>query len=71
MPIFEYACETCHHKFEKLVLNGKTDIECPSCQGTNLRKLFSVFASIAAEEPTCGSSYDAGPCGSCERPCEL
>lgn len=72
MPIFEYACEKCGHRFEKLVFNGKPDVTCPSCHATSLRKLFSVFASASkASEPL--SSCEDGPCGRCdnaERCCE-
>lgn len=71
MPIFEYACESCGHKFEKLVFNGNTEVECPSCQGTRLRKLFSVFASVSGGDSA--PAFDGGACGRCgstERRCE-
>lgn len=55
MPIFEYACETCSHKFEKLVFNDRVEVACPSCQSQQLRKLFSVFASVS-------SARDSSPC---------
>ena len=31
MPIFEYVCEECAHKFEALVY-GKEKATCPKCQ---------------------------------------
>lgn len=43
MPIYEYTCRGCGHKFEKLVLRGQTP-ECPSCQGSDLEQLFSTPA---------------------------
>lgn len=55
MPIFEYACEACDHKFEKLVFNDRVEVACPACQSLRLRKLFSVFASVS-------SSRDSGAC---------
>ena len=55
MPIFEYSCNSCGHKFEKLLLNTSIEVECPSCQSKQLRKLFSVFASVS-------SSSDSMPC---------
>jgi len=70
MPIFEYACDGCNHKFETLVLNGHTDIECPSCKGTKLRKLFSVFASVSSEQMPSFDGGSCGRCGSTERRCE-
>ncbi len=44
MPIFEYKCQNCHHRFEQLVLASKTSNEpqCPKCQSKNLSKLMSL-----------------------------
>ena len=42
MPIYEYTCSGCGHRFEALVFGGKTP-GCPECGGTKLEKLFSVF----------------------------
>ncbi|MEP7345247.1 MAG: zinc ribbon domain-containing protein [Gemmatimonadaceae bacterium] len=41
MPIYEYACKTCEHRFEALVLGGKVPV-CTSCGGTELEKLLSL-----------------------------
>ena len=43
MPIHEYACRTCHHRFETLVRASDTP-HCPSCQGADLERLISMFA---------------------------
>jgi putative FmdB family regulatory protein len=43
MPIFEYSCKACGRKFETLVLRGETPA-CPSCESTDLEKLFSLPA---------------------------
>lgn len=63
MPIFEYACGECGHKFEALVRSDRP-AQCPECRSTELNKLLSVFATTAA------SSAAAAPlpsgCGSCE-----
>jgi len=41
MPIFEYECKGCGHKFEALVC--KSDVpECPSCKSTDLERLLSL-----------------------------
>jgi putative FmdB family regulatory protein len=41
MPIYEYQCESCHHRFEKLQkVSDKPCKKCPNCGGT-LRKLVS------------------------------
>jgi putative FmdB family regulatory protein len=43
MPIHEYACRTCHHRFETIVRASDTP-RCPSCSGADLERLVSLFA---------------------------
>lgn len=64
MPIFEYACRDCGHRFETLVRSGTTP-ECPGCHSRSLDKQLSVFATPAA-----GASAVPlpAPCGSCGHP---
>jgi putative FmdB family regulatory protein len=46
MPIYEYRCENCDKSFETLVRPGHgDDAQCPSCNGLNLSREMSVFAS--------------------------
>jgi putative FmdB family regulatory protein len=42
MPIYEFECKDCNHRFEAL-LRGTTvrDCTCPMCQSRDLRKLVS------------------------------
>jgi putative FmdB family regulatory protein len=74
MPIFEYACEPCQHKFELLVRNGSTEIKCPKCGGDkHLRKLFSVFAAhsggtASSSESFAEGGFDGPGCGRCGDP---
>ena len=42
MPIFEYVCKECNHRFELLV-RGDVVPACPACKGTGLDKQFSAF----------------------------
>jgi len=66
MPLFEYACRACGHRFESLVFGNKTPA-CPSCGAKRLDKQHSTFAAVSAS----GSSslpVAAGPCGSCGHP---
>ena len=46
MPIFEYVCEDCGTKFEKLVRNGVA-VACPGCGQDHLKQQFSTFAAKA------------------------
>ena len=43
MPIYEYACRSCAHKFEQLVRTGDTPA-CPSCKSLDLERLLSLSA---------------------------
>ena len=70
MPIYEYRCEDCGTKFEKLVRGsaGAAAIECPSCGQKHLKQELSTFAAHAtglnaAEPPKPPSCPNAGQCG--------
>ncbi|MCH8029641.1 MAG: zinc ribbon domain-containing protein [Candidatus Dadabacteria bacterium] len=43
MPLFEFSCNRCDHKFESLVLDTDEDVCCPECGTDELNKLFSTF----------------------------
>jgi|HubBroStandDraft_2_1064218.scaffolds.fasta_scaffold2069233_1 putative FmdB family regulatory protein len=46
MPIFEYLCEDCGTKFEKLVRRPASDeVLCPSCGQSHLEQQLSTFAA--------------------------
>jgi putative FmdB family regulatory protein len=47
MPIFEFVCADCGKPFEELVLNSSkiAEVTCPSCQGQNINRKISTFAS--------------------------
>lgn len=70
MPIFEYACEDCGTKFEKLVRrSGESEaVRCPSCGRDHLNLQYSTFAAHAGKASesaaACGEGMcGAGPCG--------
>ena len=64
MPIYEYRCEDCGNRFEKLVLNKTAELSCPSCGHERLVQELSVFAtrSGASREPVGGGGCPAGMC---------
>ena len=43
MPIYEYECRGCGHRFEQLILYSSTP-QCPACQSEDLERLISLFA---------------------------
>jgi len=70
MPIYEYACNGCGSRFEKLVRRFTEEVACPSCASEAVDKQLSVFAvggasSAAAADVSCGApACGAGACGS-------
>jgi putative FmdB family regulatory protein len=64
MPIYEYRCEDCGNRFEKLVRRDAPELSCPSCGHSRLTQELSVFAarSGASREPVMGGGCPAGMC---------
>ncbi len=59
MPLYEYRCQCCGERFERLVRaavrdgvdgqqRGEQEIACPRCQAPQVERLFSAFARGAA-----------------------
>jgi len=57
MPIYEYACQDCGTKFEKLIRRDSDldQLACPSCGDSHLQREQSTFA------PKMGASKSAAP----------
>jgi putative FmdB family regulatory protein len=67
MPLFEYRCESCGHRFEQLTRSGVAPA-CPKCQGERLEKQLSTFAvSVQGSSPSSGIPADS-PCAGCHVP---
>ena len=68
MPIFEYRCDDCGTKFEKLVRNSDAaGPVCPSCGEAHLKQELSTFAAHSggrAAQPMGGGC----PAGMCRTP---
>ena len=69
MPIFEYACAKCNHRFEKIVSNSSAP-ECPACGSRRLERQLSVFAvGGKSNGPSAKpAKSSAGACGACGDP---
>ena len=67
MPIFEYLCKQCDHRFETLV-QGDRKAECPSCKSRKLEKQLSVFAATSKANGSESFSVPQGACGTCGDP---
>jgi len=66
MPLFEYKCSECDHKFEELVANSESKVTCPKCASEKVSKLLSVFAAsgtsssgslLPSAQSSCGSGF--------------
>ncbi len=64
MPIYEYRCEECGEKFEKLVRlsTSTSEIECPNCSGQKVEKLISTFCARMS------STTAMAPAAACSTP---
>ena len=69
MPIFEYLCEDCGHKFERLVRRpGVDEVLCPSCGQSHLEQQHSTFAAHANGRDSFERSMPSCPSGMCATP---
>jgi putative FmdB family regulatory protein len=60
MPIYEFRCRACGVKTTSLVLSRErvTEVRCRRCQGSDLEKLYSRFATVRSEEARMESLAD-------------
>jgi putative FmdB family regulatory protein len=64
VPIMEFRCTACGHRFEELLATADSDgVSCPSCAGRKLDRLYSVFG-VRVSERTSSAPRDLD-CGSC------
>ncbi len=61
MPIYEFRCEDCGDRFEKLCFSPRDEEEahCPRCGSHRVRREFSTFACGFGG----GGSFGFGSCG--------
>ncbi|MBM3747296.1 MAG: zinc ribbon domain-containing protein [Acidobacteria bacterium] len=72
MPIYEYRCQDCQTRFEKLLLRSAdaAELACPNCGRKRLTQELSVFAAHSAASrpaasacPSAAACPNAGVCG--------
>lgn len=69
MPIYEYVCQDCGEKYEKLIrsLNAKVELICPECGSQHAEKALSVFGAVGfaskSSSSTSSFSSSAAACG--------
>ena len=64
MPIYEYLCDECNERFEKIVINKQQEISCPKCASKRATIQLSVFATAGggSTSPSGGFSGGGGSC---------
>ena len=62
MPLYEYTCAECGHRFEILQRLGESadGLSCPKCDASRVEKQFSTFASNSEGKT---AAETAGGCG--------
>ena len=71
MPIYEYVCDDCGVRYERIVMNQKQAITCPKCASAKHTIQLSVFAAPSNGSKTSAgsSSASSGGCGCTPRTC--
>ncbi len=64
MPIYEYLCEECQTRYERVVLSQSAEVRCPRCGSERRALQLSVFSTSRnasrATRPSEGSSTGCG-----------
>jgi putative FmdB family regulatory protein len=66
VPIYEYICDECNTRFERIVINKQQEISCPKCSSRKATIQLSVFATAGngsgSSSPSGGFSGGGGGC---------
>jgi len=70
MPIYEYQCQDCNTKFEKLIRRAAeaADVNCPSCGEKRVSQQYSTFSAHANGAGSQQREAPACPGGMCSNP---
>jgi putative FmdB family regulatory protein len=63
MPLYEYRCEPCGHRFETLIRSSRDVPRCPLCGNVEVAKQFSVPAAAQAGAKASSLPAFEGGCG--------
>ena len=66
MPIYEYLCNDCGARYERIVLSKGVRVACPKCASERHTLQLSVFSAPAksgsSEASANGAELPSGPC---------
>ncbi|MFZ3214445.1 MAG: zinc ribbon domain-containing protein [Candidatus Acidiferrales bacterium] len=65
MPIYEYVCDDCNERYERIVFNQNTAVTCPKCASAKHTIQLSVFAAPANGSKSTSSGFTGGGGGCC------
>jgi putative FmdB family regulatory protein len=65
MPLYEYRCRDCGHRFEILqrLGEGAAGLACPRCRAAVLDKQFSTFAAVSVSGSAMAGIGEMGEMG--------
>jgi putative FmdB family regulatory protein len=69
MPIYEYVCDKCNERFEKIVINRQQEISCPKCGSAKATIQLSVFATAGGGSSNPSGGFSGGGGGCCGGGC--
>ncbi len=69
MPIYEYVCDDCGTRYERLVMNRTQEIACPKCESKKHTLQLSVFSATENSSKADNQSFSSGGCGCTQRGC--
>jgi len=75
MPIYEYVCDDCGERYERIVMSQRQEINCPKCASGKHTIQLSVFATTSngakssAGSSSSTSASSGGACGCTPRAC--
>ena len=63
MPVYEYECKACGHRFElrRSMSDSDDQVQCPACGARKPKRVFSVFGTVGSSADL--SSSACGPSG--------
>jgi putative FmdB family regulatory protein len=66
MPLFEYTCDQCRYRFDRVVARWDTPVKCPICR-SDVTKLMSTFAVHGSHKSAIDNLPDGQPkmCTNC------
>jgi len=73
MPIYEYICDDCGERYERIVMNKSAAITCPKCESAKKTVQLSVFAAPAnggkSSDSSSAMANSGGGCGCTPHAC--